>query len=203
MQKILLEEKNKFYATAEWSNYKFSKCMYDIFSLKDNQLESEWSLEKEIEVNIGILENFDYQSSNVVSGKKDYLSEYIDKAKIGLYGEQLVLRYEKEQLENLGKKELSKKVIQVSLNNDSLGYDILSYDEDGNEKFIEVKTTRGNNKYFYITENELNKSNKLNGYMMYLVSDVLNNDKIKFTILSSDAINNSELSPVVYKGKVK
>lgn len=177
--------------------------MYDIFSLKDNQLESEWSLEKEIEVNIGILENFDYQSSNVVSGKKDYLSEYIDKAKIGLYGEQLVLRYEKEQLENLGKKELSKKVIQVSLNNDSLGYDILSYDEDGNEKFIEVKTTRGNNKYFYITENELNKSNKLNGYMMYLVSDVLNNDKIKFTILSSDAINNSELSPVVYKGKVK
>lgn len=203
LQKILLEEKNKFYATAEWSNYKFSKCMYDIFSLKDNELKNKWSLEKEIEVNTGILENFDYKSSYVVSGKKDYLSEYIDKAKIGLYGEQLVLKYEKENLENLGKKELAEKVIQVSLNDDSLGYDILSFDEDGNEKFIEVKTTRGTNKYFYITENELNKSNKLNGYMLYLVSDVLNNDKIKLHILTSEAINSGELSPVVYKGKVK
>ncbi|QZN88986.1 DUF3883 domain-containing protein [Vagococcus lutrae] len=203
LQKILLEEKNNFHATADWSNYKFSKCIYDIFGLKDNKLKNNWSLEKEIEVNTGILESFDSQSSYMVSGKIDYLSEHIHKCNVGLYGEQLVLKYEKEKLENLGKKELSDKVTQVSLNDDSLGYDILSFDENGNEKYIEVKTTRGTNKYFYITENELNKANKLDGYMMYLVSDVLNNDKIQLDILSSNAINSRKLTPIIYKGKVK
>ena len=38
---------------------------------------------------------------------------------------------------------------------DGLGYDIRSYEEDGSERWIEVKTTRGGNATpFYLTRNE-------------------------------------------------
>ena len=35
-------------------------------------------------------------------------------------------------------------------------FDVLSYDKDGNEKYIEVKTTKGGlNNIFHISENEV------------------------------------------------
>ena len=48
---------------------------------------------------------------------------------------------------------------------DSLGYDILSYEEDGTPRYIEVKTTehRSDNGelYFFISQNELEKAKTL------------------------------------------
>jgi hypothetical protein len=42
---------------------------------------------------------------------------------------------------------------------DGLGYDILSKDENGEDKYIEVKTTAGGlNTPFYVTANELERS---------------------------------------------
>lgn len=54
---------------------------------------------------------------------------------------------------------------------DGLGYDILSYDLNGDPKFIEVKTTKGNkNSTFFITRNELEKSKiKKDNYFLYRV----------------------------------
>ncbi|MDE5411774.1 DUF3883 domain-containing protein [Alkalihalobacterium chitinilyticum] len=71
---------------------------------------------------------------------------------LGLKGEEFVLKYEKGRLNP----NLSEKIIHVSVEEgDGAGYDILSYDENGKPKFIEVKTTTGpKDTDFYLTENE-------------------------------------------------
>lgn len=54
---------------------------------------------------------------------------------------------------------------------DGLGFDILSFDLDGNPKYIEVKTTKGNqNSTFFVTRNELEKSTiEKDRYFLYRV----------------------------------
>ena len=48
------------------------------------------------------------------------------------------------------------KIKHVSKTNDLAGYDILSFNDDGSERYIEVKTTKGGKRTeFYLTANEL------------------------------------------------
>jgi hypothetical protein len=76
---------------------------------------------------------------------------------LGLLGEQLVLRIECERLTNAGRADLAAKVRHVSVQeNDTAGYDILSYDDAGAKVFIEVKTTRGSiDSDFFISASEM------------------------------------------------
>jgi len=107
-------------------------------------------------------------------------------------------------LEDNGKAELAKKARHVSREDgDGAGYDILSFDLSGNEKYIEVKTTSDDiNTPFIVTKNELkfseiysdnfyiyivynfNKTNitgnfyELKGYM----NNILNLEAIQFLV---------------------
>lgn len=74
-------------------------------------------------------------------------------------------------LERFGKKDLAKRVQMVSLVDDTLGYDILSYNVSGEEKYIEVKSTRSTpcEINFIITENERKKALELKNYYIYVV----------------------------------
>lgn len=78
--------------------------------------------------------------------KDGYKIDYVEKQKllieIGSDGEDFVVEYEKIRLANSPK--LVSKVKRVSLNDDSLGYDIKSYDEDGTKRYIEVESTNSN-----------------------------------------------------------
>jgi len=76
---------------------------------------------------------------------------------LGDFGELWVLEYEKKILRDSGKTELLEKVQHVAkTKGDGAGYDILSFDIDGNPKQIEVKTTRSKcNTLMYISKNEL------------------------------------------------
>lgn len=89
--------------------------------------------------------------------QRDYLEREARNRSLGLAGEQFALRYEQWRLANLGAGQLAEKVRHVSLENgDGLGYDIRSYDTDGNERFIEVKTTTfGERTPFFVSANEL------------------------------------------------
>lgn len=91
--------------------------------------------------------------------KLDYEEIHHQNIKLGEAGEKFIFEREKKRVEkyNLGK---DKKVIWASKEyGDGLGYDILSYDANGNKKLIEVKTTDGRKDTpFYITNNELQKS---------------------------------------------
>jgi hypothetical protein len=89
---------------------------------------------------------------------------------IGEKGERHVLRAEKKRLKKDGRLDLAKKVTRVSLKSVGAGYDILSFDKDGKERFIEVKASKKTNPRFYLTANEYETAKKLKGqYWLYRV----------------------------------
>lgn len=85
--------------------------------------------------------------------------DYASLKQIGDLGEQFIFSQEREKVKKY-KLPSSKQVTWVSRDKgDGLGFDILSYDENGKEMYIEVKTTTGEeNTSFYISANELEKS---------------------------------------------
>ena len=102
--------------------------------------------------------------------KMNYLKIEAQNRSLGLAGEEFVVKYEIARLIAAGKDSLADKVEKVSETvGDGLGYDILSFDEDGKERLIEVKTTAyGALTPFYITRNELAVSvEKSDQYHLY------------------------------------
>ena len=77
--------------------------------------------------------------------------------RLGNLGELAAISFEKKSLLEVGKANLADLVEQVSVTEgDGLGYDVKSYNEDGTDKWIEVKTTTGNeNSTFHISENQV------------------------------------------------
>lgn len=92
--------------------------------------------------------------------KRDYLALESRNLSLGQAGEEFVFRYEQWRLVQMGKSELADRVEHVSqTKGDGLGYDILSFDPNGRERFIEVKTTAfGKETPFFISKNELHFS---------------------------------------------
>jgi hypothetical protein len=92
---------------------------------------------------------------------------------LGELGEKLVLALEKDRLSGLGRSDLAKRVKRESETDDSLGYDIRSFDEEGDEIFIEVKTTNSSKESrFFITDNELCCARTFqNKYRLYRLFD--------------------------------
>lgn len=76
---------------------------------------------------------------------------------IGLAGELLALEYEKASLASAGRPDLAALVDHVSVSQgDGAGYDIRSFNPDGSDRFVEVKTTTGAaNSPFLISANEV------------------------------------------------
>jgi hypothetical protein len=76
---------------------------------------------------------------------------------LGRAGEERVLAHEHANLVANGRTDLAEGIRWVShLDGDGAGYDIRSFDSDGNPRLIEVKTTNGWERTpFHITSNEL------------------------------------------------
>lgn len=75
---------------------------------------------------------------------------------LGRAGEEKALSYEIDRLIGLDRMDLAKRVEWTAdVHGDGAGYDIRSFDEDGRERFIEVKTTRGGPRTdFFLSRNE-------------------------------------------------
>ena len=99
-----------------------------------------------------------------VRRKTNYYQEELRNTRLGLLGEQFVISFEQQKLTHLGLERLAKKIEHISqTEGDSAGFDILSFDEEGKEKFIEVKTTQmGKDAPFYFSRNQLGFSQKEN-----------------------------------------
>lgn len=80
---------------------------------------------------------------------------------LGKKGEELILQFERSRL-NQERPDLAKKIKWVSQEDgDGAGFDILSFEPNGEERLIEVKTTIGYQKTpFFISANELALSNE-------------------------------------------
>lgn len=92
--------------------------------------------------------------------------------RLGERGEVIVLNAERDSLKKMGEADLSNRIRQISKENTSAGYDILSFEEDGREKYIEVKSTNNSpsgKANFLITINECEKAKELKNYYIYIV----------------------------------
>ncbi len=76
---------------------------------------------------------------------------------LGLAGEELVLEVERRRLKAAGRSDLAAKVTHVSVvEGDGAGYDIRSFDDGGDVRHLEVKTTRiGETSGFFVSPNEV------------------------------------------------
>jgi len=106
--------------------------------------------------------------------KRDYLAQEARNRSLGRAGELFVLDLEARRLHAAGKKALSERVEHVAATQgDGLGFDVLSYEEDGRERLIEVKTTAfGERTPFFVSRSELARSEAdAERYHLYRVFD--------------------------------
>lgn len=128
---------------------------------------------------------------------------------IGDFGEEIVKNYEVEKLNKLGMSDLCEKVKIISGSDCRAGFDIISFDEQGNEKYIEVKSSTTDESDFYISLNEINKSKELkNGYCLYLVRGIDLSKKTYKKIIELNDVstlldsNLIELLPIKWRGSL-
>ncbi len=133
---------------------------------------------------------------------------YIEKEQtnklMGEQGESLVIEYEKWRLKKEGKEKLANGIEWVSKEyGDGAGFDILSKNINGTDRYIEVKTTKlGKYTPIYFTRNELKFSKKNSeNFHLYRVFEFNRNPKMFNLLGSLDEVCKSE--PINYIGKFK
>ena len=140
------------------------------------------------------------------TGTVDWAKREQRNRELGLAGEFFVIEHERNKLIENGRDDLAKQVEHVSLLDSSAGYDIQSFDVDGSEIFIEVKTTTGSKSTpFYISKNEVEVSERLGtSYWIYRLFD------FKFEVatnsffgLNGPVKDNFVLTSDTYKATVK
>lgn len=126
--------------------------------------------------------------------------------KLGLEGELLVLDQEIKALRGLNLHDLADKVLHVSaVEGDGAGYDIKSYDAEGNVKYIEVKTTKGlATTSFFISPNELEFSKQhQDNYLLYRLFEFeVDTASAKVFILKGDLSSQLEIIPTQFKAQL-
>lgn len=124
--------------------------------------------------------------------------------KLGTAGEEFVLDLEKRRLESEGKSGLADEIEWTSEERgDGLGYDILSFDSNGEVRYIEVKTTKqGKSLPFYLTATELRFSEEADErfyvYRLYNFSDGSNP---RLYVLNGPVGETCELAPDSYRAR--
>lgn len=106
--------------------------------------------------------------------QRDYLAQEARNQSLGRAGETFVLKLEAQRLHAAGKKVLAERVEHVAATQgDGLGFDVLSYETDGRERLIEVKTTAfGELTPFFVSRGELARSTiDAERYHLYRVFD--------------------------------
>jgi len=98
----------------------------------------------------------------VVRLATNYIEREARNRSLGLAGELFVLNYERARLIHTGNERLAARVEHTSqVRGDFEGYDVLSFDETGAERLIEVKTTKyGAETPFFVTRNEVSTSER-------------------------------------------
>ena len=189
-REILLRWKNKDSVMKKWDMFEFSDFLYIELGrpsrkgqtpdeLKDYiDFEEEYpNIEKvtpefiTLEINTEKIRPSSKKGKGK-SGMVDFEKENKRHKRLGEQGELVVFRKEKEFLTKNKRTDLAKRVKLISKEDVSAGYDVLSYELDGNEKYIEVKSTSmspSSIANFLITINEYEKAKKIRNYYLYIV----------------------------------
>lgn len=223
-QKIILEYKNNNPIMKSWSIYKFGKFLYYLFgSPTNNKVKGVIDVDSnkpmvEVfsdinDVNYTIIElrtksiPTTKSTSTSNSGRKvDFEEKNKQNKRLGDRGELIVLQSEINKLKTCGKRNLVKAIKHISKENDAAGYDILSFDENGNEIYIEVKSTRAKpgDANFYLTANELERAKNDMNYWVYIVFEA-NSANPKIWRINNPFENNKDkisLVPVAFRVRI-
>lgn len=117
---------------------------------------------------------------------------------LGDAGEAWALAYLRSELVAQGAPELAERVVWASKAlGDGLGYDILSFNSDGTQVRIEVKTTNGNiGAPFMLSRNEVNASREGDDYVLMRIFDF--SGEPRFYVLKGSLEESCQLQPRVY-----
>lgn len=134
---------------------------------------------------------------------RDYLQREARNRSLGAAGEDLVMKYETQRLHAAGSRALADRIEHVSrTKGDGAGYDILSFEKDGRERFIEVKTTAYIAETpFYVSRNELSFSTEQAAqFHLYRLFDF--RKRARMFMLAGALDTNCRLDPVSYRAEV-
>lgn len=166
-----LYESGKIYEHSSFEDYNKK------WNLKDSEKSANQTLMK-----VPFLESKEHikkKRVRTICTARDYVNLAKIKSEVGRTGEELVYNYEMEALKEYP--ELQRKIEKTYLINDGAGYDIESYDYNGNIIYIEVKANKSDGSKrikFYISniEDEFISSHK-NAYIYYVYD--LKNPKLR------------------------
>lgn len=133
--------------------------------------------------------------------KKNYFEQEARNASLGLAGERLVVEYERSRLISLNKEKLADRVEHVSVDQgDGAGFDVRSFDKNGKDHFIEVKTTRFRKESpFFISSNEVDFSRRnAEQYSLYRLYAFERNPRM--FVLPGNVEKRVNLSAVSFRG---
>ena len=192
-RELLFNLKNQDEIMKDWSMYEFSDFLYTRFGRPANKNKTPEKLREYIDfeedypkisqIKVDFIDLKLMHKDSLKNPRKqnqaqrliDFEKENRRNKKVGDRGELIVLKKEKEYLKENGRNDLAKKIEHISKKNVNAGYDILSFELNGEEKFIEVKSTTSapsnNIANFILTSNEYEKAQKLKNYYIYLVFD--------------------------------
>lgn len=135
--------------------------------------------------------------------ERDYLAREARNRSLGLAGELMVLDFEARRLHAAGAKHLSDRIEHVAkTRGDGAGFDILSFDADGRERFVEVKTTAYVAETpFFVSQNEVEFSTEESGrYCLYRLFAFRDAPRL---FMVPGAIRNSfALDPVSFRARL-
>ena len=121
---------------------------------------------------------------------------------VSLRGEEIVIENEKRRLKSLGYFDLANKVINVSLKDMNLGYDIKSYDINSNgeiiEQYIKVNASATHKAFrFIISSMEYESIKEKDNYKLYRVYDIYT-DTPKYIDVNSNLVDSLEIKSNSY-----
>jgi hypothetical protein len=135
--------------------------------------------------------------------RADYIAIEAANRALGARGEEFVMAFEHARLWAAGARKLADRIDHVAKNQgDGLGYDILSFETDGKERLVEVKTTRfGMYTPFYASRNEVVVSQQRHRqYFIYRVCNFAKDRKL--FLLNGPMEQTCALEPVQYVASV-
>lgn len=132
----------------------------------------------------------------------DYQEVEARNRSLGHAGEEAVVRHERHRLLTAGAADLASQVRHVSLEDgDGLGYDVRSFDLNGEERFIEVKTTRSVPELpFLVSRNEVKFSEEARAQFSLYRLFRFGSKRQGFYILTGALSAVARLDPVQFSG---
>lgn len=175
----------------------------DSYIIDKTQKPAIWSALKGLKSLEGLKPISDNEVNHIQKVRNNFSPQKIEwdainykKTETGRQGEEFVIRFETNRIIHLSEEQ-----------GDGAGFDILSINEDGSDRYIEVKTTKGSeNTPFYLSENErafLEAYKDMNCAFIYRVFNFdpdSFNKKGEVKIISAiELFNEYELDPVSYR----